>query len=299
MLVAAIVGAGAPAAVSVLAVNKLLNIASPIKAGQPYHELVIVAASELFGMFLLLSAFLAGPALWRRTSDPERLRLLAFFYVQVVAVAVGVIAAGNVIAEELTAWLFGGLGTVMWWAWQHKWKGQGVAPSIFTGILKPAICPGQVWFATVPGYERTKARPVMVLGPGDDTKTWVCAYFTTQPPRSKKVASMYIKADADQIRGLSQTNWVQTRELKYLNRRAFRSYTGLAPHWLYSSACHGAGVDPDPTARVLEEGHAGDAPTPFEQSLLYTLGIKKREPDLELDASIIRPFLASLMRSER
>ena len=262
-----------------------------------YGASVTSGIRVLLAIIILFIVVFAVPAGWRRNSAPQSLRLITYCGVQGIAVALGLLMLGYGWWGAIIAWVVGGIGTVGWWAWQQRWKGSGIAPSPLTGVLRPPIVPGQVWYAFVHGHKENKIRPVMVLNWDAERSGWIVVYFTTQPPKSDRIASGYLTANVDQIRGLSQKNWVRVSDVRTLGRRAFRSYTGLAPSWLYEAACQRTGTVPSLDARTLDEEQAGRVLSPFELALLDALGVRDVEtpgPDPKIAAS----FLSRLFRRD-
>lgn len=244
---------------------------------------ILPGATVLLSFFLLSFVFLFVPFLWRRTSDPTFLRLTVYASIQVVSASLGLLILEPF--GQVFALLLGGEGTVAWWIWQRKWRGAGVAPSPLTGILKPPIVPGQIWYAFIVGAKENKIRPVLVLNWDRERSGWVSVYFTSQPPKSEQIAERYLYAEEGKVRGIPKETWVHVSDVRVLGKRAFRSYTGLAPAWLYAEACERAGCPPHADARTIEEISAGDTPSRFEMTLLRILGL--RDPAVPFGAPLV------------
>lgn len=256
----------------------------------------VPGALVLTALALLAVTAFGVPVVWRRSNNPAVLRLCMYVSLQTVAVALGLLVSLNAGLGQFVSWAFGGAGTVVWWSWQKKWRGAGLAPSPLTGILKPAILPGQIWYAFVQGRQEGKVRPVLVLNWDGTRHGWICAYFTSQPPPSPKIAAGYIAADVGAVRGLDKRNWLRVSETRALGRRAFRSYTGLAPRWLYDAACVRAGCPPHADARTVDERSAGHSKTAFELALLDALGVRQTaRQGMGEDAKAASSFLRRLL----
>jgi hypothetical protein len=270
-----------------LSLNSLANYGATAFAG----------ARVLLGLLFFVFTVFFTTMLWRKTADPTILRIIIYIAVQLIAVSFSLIMPYTDIVGYIAALSLGGVGTIGWWAWQYKWRGSGVAPSLLTGILKPTIEPGQIWFATVPGHVTTKVRPILVLRKREEANGWHVAYFTTQEPKSEKISAGYIVAHLGQIRGLNKENWIQIYDIKTLGKRAFRSYTGLSPFWLYTEACERANLIPDADARTIDEVVAGAAAGPLQASLLSALGISKYEKTSITDqGKVASSFLVKIFR---
>lgn len=183
----------------------------------------------------------------------------------------------DILTSWWVAWWLGGLGTTGWWTWEQRWRGSGVAPSPLAGVLRPELHPGQIWFATISGRRQTKVRPIIVLGSGPRKGTWSAAYFTSQSPRYENLAEFYTHVEAGVIRGIEVDNWVSLNDLRTLTRGDFRTYTGIAPTWLYETVCQAYDIVPDVHAHTVNEEKAGEAPAPTYLAILSALGLVKRD----------------------
>lgn len=226
------------------------------------------------GFLLLIGTLTLSPLVWRKFSNPKVLTLIAYFVVVAISVAIGMLMPYAVLSWWV-AWWLGGIGTTAWWTWEQRWRGSGVAPSPLSGVLRPEIHPGQIWFATIKGSRETKVRPIMVLSRGPRTGLWNMAYFTSQAPKYDNLKAYYSHIPAGTIRGIEVDNWVSLGDLRTQARKYFRSYTGIAPTWLYKKVCEAYSITPDPDAYTVNEERAGEAVAPTYLAVLSALGIKK------------------------
>jgi hypothetical protein len=168
-----------------------------------------------------------------------------------------------------------GVGNVTLWLWQRRWRGVGIAPTPLAGLLRPALHPGQVWYATVKGAKETKVRPVVVLHESVEFPgRFVVAYCTTQAPRTEWLQNQYVHVDYGVIRGLPKETWISTKDLRELKRPHFRTYLGVAPEQVYATVCSEGGVQPAPDARLIPEQRAGRGHGPVETALRNALGLE-------------------------
>lgn len=240
------------------------------------------AVNAAFGVLALLATPLLVPILWRRFSKPGILRTVAYLSVQVCAIGVGLVIP-DIINGALITLALAGAGTIGWWNWQLRWRGVGVAPSPLAGVLRPHVDPGQIWFGIVPGRQQTKVRPVMVLDVAPDGKHWRVAYFTTQTPKTTQYAKQYLEVPAGSIRGFQKDNWVSLVDPRSLSRSQFRTYTGLAPKWLYEQVCTAHGISPAADSWTIDEEIAGQGHSPVYKTIAKALGLLKtdeRIPDI-------------------
>lgn len=240
------------------------------------------AVEAAFGVLALLGTPLLVPILWRRFSRPGMLRTVAYLSVQVFAIGFGLLMP-NAMNGALLTLALAGAGTVGWWNWQLRWRGVGVAPSPLAGVLRPHVDPGQIWFGIIPGRQQTKVRPVMVLDVEPDGKHWRVAYFTTQPPKNPQYAKTYVSVPAGVLRGFQKDNWVSLNDSRSLSRSQFRTYTGLAPKWLYEQVCEAHGIAPSQESWTIDEEIAGQGHSPVYKTIAKALGLLKtdeRLPDI-------------------
>ncbi len=231
-----------------------------------------------FAVILILTTWLLIPFLWRMTSSPRMLRLIAYVSIQVWALSAGLSLPTNDTGGWLT-WYLAGCGTVAWWVWQSRWRGAGVAPSPIAGLLRPEIHSGQIWYAVVTGAKDTKVRPVIVLGPAEDNK-WMIAYSTSQEPK-EHLAQYYIAVPHNGLRGLPKENWVSLRDPRPLSRRQFRTYTGLSPDWLYKEICEDVAFPASPHAFTIKELKAGEKLGFVERFLSRMVSFGNRDPEMD------------------
>lgn len=237
------------------------------------------AVNAAVGVLALLGTPLLVPLLWRRFSRPGMLRTVAYIAVQIIAIGIGLVFPDFVNGALITLAL-AGAGTIGWWNWQLRWRGVGVAPSPLAGVLRPHVDPGQIWFGIVPGRQQTKVRPVMVLDADPDGKHWKVAYFTTQPPKTSQQAKNYVSVPAGSIRGFQKDNWVALSDARSLSRSQFRTYTGLAPKWLYEDVCRAHGIEPSQESWTIDEEMAGQGHSPVYKTIAKALGLIKTEERL-------------------
>lgn len=246
------------------------------------------------GLVLLFAVTFGTPIAWRSSSSPRALRSLVYLVAQASALACGLFIPFPWYGSALTM-VLAGTGTLVWWAWQKRWRGSGVAPSALAGVLRPALRPGQVWYAIVPGNQQTKIRPVMLVKEAG-SKRWLVSYFTSQPPKTDAVAASYIALPQGRIRGLTKDNWVNVADLRALAKRQFRSYAGIAPTWLYDSVCAAAQVTPADSAITIDEDSAGGGSGPVEAILRRLLGMSGPDAGEHLrDAVHPWQFLSSVL----
>jgi len=239
--------------------------------------------AALAGMLIVIAAVVI-PMLWRASHHPRTLRILAFTGSQLPAVSIGLLPSDAVIGGAV-GFVASAVAATWWLVWNTKWQGTGVAPSLLTGVLKPRIHPGQIWFAYIAGHQVGKIRPVVVLAPASGS-SFTVAYFTSQQPKPH-LQSKYIAAPDGSLRGLSGENYVEVHDIRELSVKKFRKYVGLAPRWLYDQiTTHGPGGRAA-DALLLDEVRAGEHMGPFEQAIHHAAGRSKRhrvENDYAWDA---------------
>lgn len=225
------------------------------------------------GMLIAFGTTVGTPWLWRHTESPALLRAIASTSIQAYGLAVGLIIPPPLPGYLITG-IISGVGIVTLWLWQRRWRGVGIAPAPLAGILRPAIHPGQIWYATIAGNKETKIRPIIVLGESPDNESrWNIAYCTTQPPRSDWMNAQYVHIPYGVVRGLPKETWVSARDLRDIPRSRFRTYLGLVPDAVYRELCEAANLEPAPDARVISEDRAGRQPGPMEAALRNALGL--------------------------
>lgn len=267
---------GFPVAVFVLALTFATDIVTfSIGFTDPNQASIFNTGINVgIGFLLLIGTLILTPLAWRRFSNPKVLTRLAYLAVLSISVGAGMLMP-DVITSWWLAWWLGGLGTTAWWTWEQRWRGSGVAPSPLAGVLRPEIHPGQIWFATVRGSKQTKVRPVIVLSSGPRKGTWYAAYFTSQAPKYENLQPYYSLIPAGIIRGIEVDNWVSLNDLRTQMRKDFRTYTGIAPTWLYEKVCNAYDIAPDSHAHTVNEERAGEAAAPTYLAVLSALGLKK------------------------
>lgn len=212
----------------------------------------------------LFAAILGIPLAWRHTTQPRILRMWAFLGAMIPGWTAMLLVTEPYLAFWIASALF--LFASIWWAlWSTRWQGTGVAPSLLTGVLRPGVHPGQMWFAYVSGHQQGKIRPIMVLRAASPT-SWECVYFTTQTPKTH-LAAKYIAAPAGTLRGIDQDNYIEIVDSRELRRKHLRKYIGLAPAWLYERVCEQRAEKPEKNALTIEESLAGEGMGPFEIAL--------------------------------
>lgn len=268
---------GIPVAAAVLGFKTLVtNITGlaniEVDSYREVYELGILGGTSLI---LLISTITLTPLAWRKISKPETLTKLAYIALFLLSFALGILISAPFLNVFWVSWWLGGVATAAWWTWSQRWRGEGVAPSPLAGVLKPEIHPGQIWFASVPGKQVTKVRPIIVLNPVPNSPQWLVAYFTSQKPKYQKFEKMYKFVPKGTIRGLSIDNWVSVADAKTLARSYFRTYTGLAPTKLYEDVMAAYGIPPNPLARTINEVSAGENTAPTHKAILKLLGLRK------------------------
>lgn len=254
------------------------------------------------GVVLGFVVAIGTPLVWRQLASPVALR----------AVALGsslllVVSGTLLIPPPLLGWPVAALlalaVTVVWWQWQERWSGTGVAPSALSGVLRPHIHPGQLWFAYLTGVQEDKQRPILVLKPVGGNR-WLVAYFTTQEPPATKTEE-YLPVLKGTLRGLDRDQWLRVTDLRALRRNAFRTYVGLASTGLYDQACEVGAVKPDTAARTVDEDHAGAGDGPFERAWRQSLGVyrpgepRKSAVDDRAVTDVITHTVRNLWRNPR
>lgn len=242
--------------------------------------------NALGGFLGLIAVAVILPALWGRVSNPTILRSIAYAAIQIVAISLGGFVPPQWSGWIIT-WAVASFGTSAWWLWQHRWRGAGVAPNPLMGVLRPSIHPGQIWYAVVHGVQETKIRPVLVLDrdPHDPHK-WIVAYFTTREPKYAHLAAKYIPVPAGKLRGLSKDNWLSITDPRELSRGQFRSYTGVAPTWLYVQACQAHKMPANGLAITIDESAAGQGRSPWTMKVRRAIGLDKHISD-DVDLHVI------------
>lgn len=238
----------------------------------------------LAGIALLMNAvvLILLPVAWRHISHPNTLRVLAYAAIMIWAVATGLL-----IPDPLIGWMvtldIAGAGSAGWWMWQRQWRGAGVAPSPLAGALRPDLHTGQIWYAVVAGSHETKVRPVIILAPADNGQ-WTVAYFTSQPPRDHR-ARHYLEIPEGSLRGLPKANWASLRDPRELTRKQFRTYSGLAPTWVYVQLCQRFNLFVDPHAFTVNETSAGQHGGPIEHLFHRMFRLQTTDADVRSAAS--------------
>jgi hypothetical protein len=243
--------------------------------------------------FIILTAAIFGiPALWRIHSHPRILRTLAIIGSQTPALTAGILIFPLTIAIIATG-ITSAWGAIWWVVWSTRWKGSGVAPSLLTGVLKPRIHPGQIWFAYIQGHHEGKVRPVIIMNTAS-TNSWEVLYFTSQEPK-KHLEGKYVAAPAGSLRGLPSQNFLEIKDNRILKNSKFRKYVGLSPRWLYDAAATHSGITPAPDALVIEEMYAGEHMGPFERAIfeaIFTNNKNNRQPENTLFRESVQKFLS-------
>jgi hypothetical protein len=259
------------------------NLVSLLSAGNPAIEPVAANLSRsLFAATVGFVTIILLPFAWRAVSRPAWLRGLAYAVIQILAICIALLIPDAGIGWNVALTL-GGPASYAWWKWQKRWRGSGVAPSPISGYLRPEIHTGQIWYAVVTGSHETKVRPVMVLKPAPEGR-WLVAYFTTQRPKPH-LEAFYTDVPEGGLRGLPKENWVSLRDPRELSRHQFKTYTGMAPTWLYEGICSTLGLEADPHALTVNEIKAGEHSGPFESVLRRILWLRDDTLDVRVAAS--------------
>ena len=220
---------------------------------------------------LLLALAVFTPAFWRRVRGIGSQRAVVYTTVQVFGISIGLFGLNAWFSFSLTT-LTVFAGTRIWWHWERRWRGVGRSPSIRSGIMRPTIHPGQIWFAFVKGEKETKNRPVITLHATDNGR-WLVAYYTSRPPRYEAQKKYFFEVPADTVRGIEKDSWINLADVRALKRNQFRTYIGLAPRSVYEDVCEGASVTPDPMSWTIPENSAGESYGPVESEFRRILGL--------------------------
>jgi hypothetical protein len=279
--VAAVLSAivGLPAgAVTILLGNSLTDLTGFIGGRNSVFDYTLEIGLRVgLGALIGFGVTVGTPWVWRHADSPAVLRLIASTAVQGYALAISLFIPYFVYSFTVAV-AVAGTGNVVLWLWQRRWRGVGVAPTPLAGILRPALHPGQVWYATIRGTRETKVRPVIVLGESiENPGRWIVAYGTTQPPRSEWMQNQYVHVPYGVIRGIPKETWVSAKDIRELKRPNFRTYLGIAPEAVYNDICTHAGRPPAPDARLIREGRAGRGHGPLETALRQTLGLERSD----------------------
>lgn len=268
---------GLPVAGAVLGLKSLIAQIAALTSieVESYRNVYELGITGGISLLILIGTVALTPIAWRKFSKPETLTRLAYLALFLISVGLGILVSAPTISIFWLSWWLGGVSTAAWWTWSQRWRGEGVAPSPLAGVLKPEIHPGQIWFASVPGKQVTKVRPVIVLNPVPNSPQWLVAYFTSQKPKYQKFEKMYRFVPKGTIRGLSIDNWVAVADAKTIARSYFRTYTGLAPTKLYEEVMEAYGIPVNPLARTINEDAAGENAAPTHKAILKLLGLRK------------------------
>lgn len=268
---------GLPVAGIVLLIKYLISQLATLTSIniESYRNIYELGITGGISLLILIGTVALTPVAWRKFSKPETLTKLAYIALMLISIGLGILISASSLTIFWASWWLGGVATAAWWTWSQRWRGEGVAPSPLAGVLKPEIHPGQIWFASVPGKQMTKVRPVIVLNPIPNTTQWLVAYFTSQKPKYKKFEKLYRPVPKGTIRGLSIDNWVAIADAKTVARSYFRTYTGLAPTKLYEEVMEAYGIPVNPLARTIDEDMAGENAAPTHKAILKLLGLKR------------------------
>jgi len=257
------------------------GVASLVGFVDSYQELVFQSGLLAGIAFILLFVVtLAMPILWRHMPwQQHQYKIAALAFVQCYALGIGLIFPVGSSVGWLIAFALSVLGSFAWFAWQRRWRGQGRAPSPLSGLLRPQIQAGQIWYAYITGAKEGKVRPVIVLKQAD-RKYWLAAYFTTHEPNTF-FEEEYTEVPLGTVRGISKRSWIHLSDLRVIARKRFRIYVGPSPEKLYSKVCDAVRVQPQPGAFTVQEEKAGERMGPAEYALRRTLGVPARSGDVE------------------
>ena len=225
-----------------------------------------------FSFFLLFVVTLLLPILWRHASwEQHQYKIAALIAVQCYALGFGLIFPVGSNFGWFIAFLLSLLGSLSWFTWQRRWRGQGPSPSPLSGIIRPQLHPGHIWYAYIPGAKEGKVRPVIVLKQADH-KYWLVAYFTTHEPK-EFFSEEYVEVPTGTVRGITRQSWIHISDLRVIPRKRFRVYVGPSPTALYARVCSSVRVTPQEEAITINEEKAGEVRGPAEQALRKTLGV--------------------------
>ena len=262
---------------------------------------ILLAVSTLSGISILLfmSLVVFIPMLWRKVVGISFQRAIIYTTIQLFGISLGLIGLNRTFSFWLTFVLVFA-GTRTWWSVERSWRGVGHSPSLRSGIMKPHIHSGQLWFAYVPGNKETKNRPIMVLKQTDNRR-WLVAYYTTQAPRYTAQEKYFIEIKSDNIRGMEKNSWINISDIKALKKNQFRTYVGLAPEDLYNKVCVASNVAGDPLAWTINESVAGGSSGPIELGFRRAIGLTHAESSesqhIESLRDVIKSFISIKVNS--
>lgn len=230
----------------------LVHLDAPIlDVSKAVRDVNVFSMLAGLSLLLMLSLVLLTPIVWRRLRSVILQRFLVYICIQVFGVALGLIGLSSIFSTTLTI-IVVTLLTRLWWYWEGRWRGVGRSPSLISGIIRPTLHPGQIWFAFVKGEKETKSRPVMILTLGEGSK-WIVAYCTSQEPKYDGQKKYLLSVPAGTIRGIEKNSWINLSDTRSLKRNQFRTYIGLAPWFLYEKVCQQASVEVDSESWTIAE----------------------------------------------
>lgn len=258
---------------------------------------VLYTSSILVGisLFLLMVLAIYVPKLWRKVVGASFQRAIIYTTIQIFGIAVGLMISNKTSGFWLTFFIVFS-GSRIWWSWERRWRGVGRSPSLRSGILRPIIHPGQVWFAFVPGEKETKNRPIMVLRQAENSSRWIIVYFTTQAPKYYSQMKTYLEVKAEDTRGMKKDSWVNIADLKTIRRNQFRTYIGLAPKALYEEVCRASNIEPDPLSWTIDETTAGQGYGPIEAEFRRAIGLDSNTTDPRQSVEGLRDVFKGLLK---
>lgn len=242
----------------------IVNISTTVK------DINIFSMMAGLSLLLMLSVVVIVPIIWRRLRSISLQRLLLYTAIQVFGIALGLIGLSNIFSVTFTI-IMVTISTRFWWYWEGRWRGVGRSPSLISGLIRPALHPGQIWFAFVKGEKETKSRPVMILASGENNK-WIVAYCTSREPKYEAQKKYLLSVPVGTIRGIEKASWINLSDVRPLKRNQFRTYIGLAPRFLYEEVCGKASVEMDSQSWTIPEESAGSAYGPLESEIRRSLG---------------------------
>lgn len=258
---------------------------------------VLHTSSILAAISLLMLFFLAvfTPKFWRKAMGVTAQRAIIYTTIQILGIAAGLIGLDKGFSFWIT-FLIVFSGSRVWWSWERRWRGVGRSPSLRSGIIRPVIHPGQVWFAYVPGEKETKNRPIITLKQAENSSRWIIAYYTTQAPKYYSQTKILLEVKAEDIRGMNKDSWINIADTKAIKRNQFRTYVGLAPKALYEEVCKASNIEPDPLSWTIDETSAGKSYGPIEAEFRRAVGLDKNSTDPHRAVEDLRDVFKGLLK---
>lgn len=215
-----------------------------------------------------------APRAWQRLTTATGRRSVAFLCVSLCAAAIGLMFPRSVMhATGTMISLIAAVGGFrLWNLWRKRWCGAGENPNLLTGLIRPPIRAGQLWW-TVPSRDdgHSGLRAVLVIGrhPGG---SWDVAPVTFEDQSA--CPSGQIHMSPQRIRQLTSAGWLNLTDRTLIGRDQLGSYIGKTPYSFHREVCAHVGGLPDPLPwtpdRAAHNGEtsagphgAADAATPW------------------------------------